>query len=155
MTKFCRGCGKMVAFEDFSLHDVVTARLQSRCVLCRRARQKAIRESGKHTISCKRYENTFTGMLMRMYNHMKYRRGLRRSKPLSSRLDFYRFALAFKGLKQLYRAWYKSGKSPDLKPTLIRVNPDGGYSTANISFCTKKEFKSTVIKKLKSRRAKI
>jgi hypothetical protein len=97
--------------------------------------------------SCKKYEKTKHGFLMRCYRNMQSRvTGVQKKKfhlyagkPLLDRESFYEWAHADETFHKLFDAWEEEGYERRMSPSINRINADGGYTLDNIEWLTHSE----------------
>lgn len=108
--------------------------------------QKAYR-SRNGNYSCKKYEKTIPGYLMRMYRNMQSRvegiqwrkAHLYMGKELLPREDFYNWAKNNEDFKRLFATYEKSGYDRMLAPSVNRIDSSIGYTLSNMEIITHSE----------------
>lgn len=106
-----------------------------------------MRDMKKHMASCRKYEKTQNGFLMRAYRNMKSRilgiqkqkHHLYAGKPLLSKEDFYTWAKSSPEFQDLFTAWEESGHDRKLTPSVDRVDSSRGYELDNMQWITHSE----------------
>lgn len=94
--------------------------------------------------SCKVYEKTRKGFLMRAYRNMKSRvLGIQKLKAhlykglaILPKNDFYEWSLADKSYNMLFDTWSASGYTRKLSPSIDRIDSTKGYEKGNIRWIT-------------------
>ena len=100
-----------------------------------------------HKISCRKYEKTPNGFLMRMYRNMKSRilgiqkakRHLYEGKYLLPKEEFYEWAKNSPQFMVLFDKWVKSGYDRKLSPSVDRIDSSKGYTIENMEWVTHSE----------------
>ena len=101
----------------------------------------------RKALTCKKYEKTRKGFLMRLYRNMQSRvEGVQRlkhhlykGKYLLPREEFYAWALENDTFHKLFTDYEQSGHKRKLAPSVDRVNSSRGYSLDNMEFVTMSE----------------
>ena len=91
-----------------------------------------------------KYNQTYRGRLIRMYNEMRRRSRLPtkpyiKSENLVDKQKFLTWALKNEAYRQVYNAWVRSGYDPRLTPTPDRIDAMKGYLLDNIRFMARSE----------------
>lgn len=119
------------------------------CVYCSRKKlnEKRRNNKSKTLASCKKYEKTQKGFLMRVYRNMKSRvTGIQKKKfhlykgkYLLDKEEFYSWSLNNESFKTLFDQYIKSNYSRKLAPSVDRVDSSDGYHLKNMEWVTMSE----------------
>lgn len=144
--KVCKGCGIGKPESEFRYHAENKDKLTGKCSDCL---NKDHREYLKrtHNATCKKYEKTPKGFLMRTYRNMESRvTGIQKLKAhlyqnleLLDRESFYQWALSSEDFYNLYNAYCASGYQMKLAPSIDRIDSSKGYTFDNIRWITHSE----------------
>lgn len=100
--------------------------------------------TARRRASCKKYEKTKKGFLMRLYRNMQSRvTGVQKRKfalyvgrPIMPREQFYEWALSSAKFHELFAAYEAAGYQRRLAPSADRLNPLHGYEIFNLEWVT-------------------
>lgn len=129
---------------------------KNRCSICERAKipskikkKKTANPNlpplmARRMVSCKKYEKTKNGYLMRTYRNMKSRvLGILKKKahlydglPLMSKESFYAWSKQDPTFNQLFESWVNSGYNRKISPSIDRIDSHDGYTEGNIRWLT-------------------
>lgn len=118
--------------------------LKSKCHPCRK--RQTMENPGKKK-SCRKYEKTPNGFLMRMYRNMKSRiTGIQKQKAhlylgksLLTKDEFYTWARGHVDFKKLFKKYEESKYDRKLSPTVDRIDSSKGYELNNMEWVTHSE----------------
>ena len=130
--KHCVGCHKVRTKTNTDV--LSTGYFRGRCKEC-------------FKISCKEYEKTLNGYLVRTYRNMKSRvtgvlkkkAHLYKGKSILDKEYFYKWSLTDKNYNKLHKVWVESGYNHKLSPSIDRIDSGKGYTKENIRWITHSE----------------
>lgn len=155
MTKQCAACLQQLSLSSYNRDSQTYDKFRARCRECdknrmpyliKKVEQPApleIRAKRKNK-SCKKYEKTKKGFVMRAYRNMLSRvTGIQKEKahiylglPILAKEAFYEWALSDLNFNTLFDAWEKSKYKRTLSPSVDRIDSSLGYLAENIRWIT-------------------
>jgi len=158
MSKQCSACLEIYDFESFYRDKARVDGLMNRCIVCYKNKDKSVirqkkkslprvEKEKRHKASCKAYEKTRKGLLMRTYRNMKSRvLGIQKEKahiykglPILDKKEFYLWAAKDVTYNRLFDAWVASEYSRKLTPSIDRIDSTLGYEKENMRWLTHSE----------------
>lgn len=154
----CGACLLDLPLSSFHIDKASSFGHSNRCKACCKARRATVSRRPKPSMSstersqarkdsCKRYEKTPMGYLMRTYRNMKSRvlgiqkksAKLYKGKEIMSKLEFYAWASTEHEFFILFDAWTESGHAHRLAPSIDRIDSSLGYIKGNVRWLTQSQ----------------
>lgn len=144
--KKCSVCGIEKDLNCYNQHPETKDKLYTFCKDCRRIKTNEYRKRTDNK-SCKAYEKTPKGYLVRTYRNMKSRvtgvqtlkAHLYGGKELLDKESFYQWALMSEDYIRLYNAYISGGCQMKFAPSIDRIDSSKGYTFDNIRWITHSE----------------
>jgi hypothetical protein len=144
--KTCRKCGLELPLTMFVKHPTTADKRQNHCKPCRNAWAREYLKDISSDIA-KKYKQTKTGFLVRLYRNMKSRISgvqkakfhLYKGKELLPRQEFYDWASSCEDFHRLFAQYEQSGFDRQKAPSVDRIDTNHGYLISNMRWMTHKE----------------